>query len=291
MPARALVVCLFFALMVSACGEANTRNGTPEQTERPASGTLVLASTTSTQDSGLLDALIPEFERATGVTVKLISGGSGQAIELAKRGDVDALLVHSPDAELKMVADGHGIERAAVMHNDFVLVGPPDDPAGVRGAADITAAMGAIATRGGRFVSRGDDSGTHVVERKLWADAGVEPSRQGWYEETGQGQGATLQIAAQRRAYALTDRGTFLAQRERLDLALLYEGSPLLLNYYHVIVVNPAKHPGVNAGAARAWAAWILGEEAQRIIAGFGISEFGQPLFIPDAGKPEPASR
>lgn len=254
-----------------------------------ASGTLLLASTTTTQDSGLLDVLIPAFEEETGYTVRLIAGGSGQAIENGTRGDVDALLVHSPAAEQKMIDAGDGIERQLVMHNDFLIVGPASDPAGVKAAADAKAAFAAIADKQAAFISRGDNSGTHVFELNIWKSINITPAGQSWYSETGQGQGATLQVASQRAAYAMADRGTFLAQKPNLDLVILHEKSAGLLNIYHVIVVNPAKHPNVNVTAARAWAAWITGSDTQEMISKFGVDKYGEPLFFPDAGKPEPA--
>jgi tungstate transport system substrate-binding protein len=254
-----------------------------------ASGTLLLASTTTTQDSGLLDVLIPAFEHETGYTVKLVAGGSGQAIRNGTAGNVDVLLVHSPATEQKMVDAGDGIERQLVMHNDFLVVGPKDDPAGVKGAADVNAAFKAIADKQSSFISRGDNSGTNVFELNIWNAIGVTPKGQSWYSETGQGQGPTLQVASQRSAYALADRATFLALKANLDLAILHEKSEGLLNVYHVIVVNPAKHPKVNVTGARAWAAWIVGTDAQGIIGKFGVEKYGEPLFFPDAGKPEPA--
>jgi tungstate transport system substrate-binding protein len=269
--------------LLCACGGGDS-GGAP----RGGSRELLLASTTSTEDSGLLDVLIPAFEAETGYNVKLISGGSGQAITLARRGDIDVLLVHSPDAEREMVAAGQGIERALVMHNDFVLVGPPDDPAGAGEALSLGAAMRAIARAGAAFVSRGDDSGTHVAELRLWADVGVDPSGEDWYAESGQGQGATLRIADQRRAYALTDRGTFVTQRGDLELRIISGRLDELSNHYHVIVVNPGRHPDVNVEGARAWAAWVTGAEAQALIASFGVEEHGEPIFYADAGKPDP---
>ena len=250
-----------------------------------ASGQLLLASTTTTQDSGLLDVLIPAFEQETGYSVKLVAGGSGQAIENAARGDVDVLLVHSPAAEEALVDAGDGIERAAVMHNDFIVVGPKSDPAGVRNAADAGAAFRAIAESGASFISRGDDSGTNVFEMRIWRAAGIMPEGQRWYSETGQGQGATLQIASQRGAYALADRATFLAERKNLDLEVVYDKPGTLLNVYHVIVVNPAKHPNVNVRAARAWAAWLVRGDTQELIGSFGVGEYGEALFVGDAGK------
>ncbi len=248
---------------------------------------LILATTTSTQDSGLLDALVPAFEDESGYEVDVIAVGSGQALTMGERGDADLLLVHSPAAEQEFVDGGFGVNRQLVMHNDFVLVGPEDDPAGVGGAPDAAAAMRAVFDAGAAFISRGDDSGTHTRELSLWEDAGLDPAGQAWYEESGQGMGATLQIASQRGAYTLSDRATYLAQQDNLDLALLHEGDPELLNIYHVIEVNPERHDGLNVEGAEAFAAFLVGDEAQRLIGEFGVAEFGEPLFVPDAGKSE----
>lgn len=250
---------------------------------------LVLATTTSTQDSGLLDLLVPMFEDESGYNVQVIAVGSGQAIEQASRGDADAVLVHSPAAEQKMVDAGDGIERALVMHNDFIIVGPASDPAKIGDAASTKDAMTAIATTESPFISRGDDSGTNALERKQWEAAGVAPSGD-WYEESGQGMGATLQIASQRQAYTISDRATFLSQQDTLDLDILYEGASELLNVYHVIVVNPDKHADVNADGARAFAAFLVRADVQDAIGEFGVDEYGEPLFFADAGKPEPGS-
>lgn len=283
------------AAIALACGGGSGAYKTPTTTgmttaaPTKASGQLLLASTTTTQDSGLLDVLIPAFEKETGYTVKLVAGGSGQAIENATRGDVDALLVHSPAAEKKMVDAGDGIERQLVMHNDFLVVGPANDPAGVKSAADVNAAFTAIANKQAPFISRGDNSGTNVFELNIWKALNITPKGQSWYSETGQGQGATLQVASQRAAYALADRATFLAQKANLDLVILHEKSTRLQNIYHVIVVNPAKHPNVNVVAARALAAWITRADVQALIGKFGVDKYGEPLFFPDAGKAGPA--
>jgi tungstate transport system substrate-binding protein len=268
--------------------ETSTSTVPPAPEVTKASGELILATTTSTQDSGLLDVLVPMFEEETGYQVQTIAVGSGQAIEQGSRGDADVVLVHSPAAEQQMVADGNGIERALVMHNDFIIVGPENDPAGVGQQETINDAMTAISTGGAPFVSRGDDSGTHVLELRLWERASIDPGTLASYEESGQGMGATLQIASQRQAYTVADRGTFLSQRENLDLTPVYQGDPALLNVYHVIVVNPDRHPDVSATAARAFAAFITRADVQAIIGEFGVEEFGEPLFFPDAGKPEP---
>jgi tungstate transport system substrate-binding protein len=251
------------------------------------SKTVVLATTTSTQDSGLLDVLVPLFEKQTGYTVKTIAVGTGQALAMGDRGEADVVLVHAPALELKYVEKGTLVHRRLVMHNDFVLVGPPDDPAGIRDAATALDALARIARRRAGFVSRGDNSGTHAKERALWKAAGVTPERP-WYVESGQGMGATLQIASQKRAYTLTDRATYLAFTRRVQLAILVEGDAPLLNVYHVVEVNPSRHPKVNAAGGRAFADFMVAPATQDAIAKFGVAEYGQPLFVPDAGKPEP---
>lgn len=254
-----------------------------------ASGTFRLGSTTTTQDTGLLDVLVEQFEERTGYNVQLITGGSGQIIEQASRGDVDALLVHSPAAEKEMVAAGDGLDRTLVMHNDFVIIGPADDPAGVASSSTASDAFAKMAAAGSPFVSRGDESGTHVKELAIWKAAAIEPAGESWYAETGQGQGATMQVANQRGAYALTDRGTFLAQRDELDLVIVFEGDKALLNVYHALRVNPDKLDSINVDSGRAFIEFITSAETQALIGQFGVDEYGEPLFTPDAGKPEPA--
>jgi tungstate transport system substrate-binding protein len=245
---------------------------------------LILATTTSTYDSGLLDVLAPTFEEATGYRVKIIPVGSGQALTMGRRGDADVLLVHAPTAEEEFVAEGYGANRQLVMHNDFVVLGPADDPAGVREASNALQALQAIAEAGARFISRGDDSGTHKLELSLWEELGFDPAGEGWYTEAGRPMGATLQIANQRSAYTISDRGTYLAQSSNLDLEVLVEGDPALLNVYHVMQVNPERFDGVNGESGRAFVEFMVSEEAQEIIRNFGVEEFGRPLFIPDAG-------
>ncbi|GAB4338479.1 MAG: substrate-binding domain-containing protein [Dehalococcoidia bacterium] len=245
--------------------------------------TIILATTTSTDDSGLLDELVPIFEDETGIDVKVIAVGTGAALAMAASGDADVVLAHAPAAEREYVASGDLVEGALVMHNDFVIVGPPGDPAGAASAGSLDDALRAIAT-GGTFISRGDGSGTHQMELSLWAVAGIDPGTVR-REETGQGMGATLNVAGQRRAYTLTDRATYLALREDLDLAILVEGDARLLNIYHVYVVNPGKHEGVRAQAARAFARFLVRDDVQQRIGSFGVAEFGEPLFVPDAGK------
>lgn len=269
-----LLAALLTALLTAACGGG--------------SGTLILATTTSTENSGLLDELLPRFEQQSGFSVKVIAVGSGAALALAERGDADVLLVHSPAAEQALVAAGDGVERARVMFNDFVIVGPAGDPAGITGTADAAGALRAIAESRSGFVSRGDDSGTHAKERGLWAAAGLEvPRGESWYAESGQGMGATLTIAAQTGRYTLTDRATWLAVADPEVLRLHVEGDVALRNVYHVIVVNPERHDGTNEEAARAFRAFLLTPETQEQIGRFGVERFGQPLFVPDA---DPAS-
>ncbi len=295
LPVITALVALMFA---GACG-SDSKSGTTATTApatvaaaspapTKASGTLILATTTSTQDSGLLDVLVPMFEKESGYTVKTVAVGSGQAIEQASRGDADVVLVHSPAAEKKMVDAGDGIERTLVMHNDFIIVGPAGDPAGVKVASTTNDAMTAIATKQARFISRGDNSGTNALELNLWKAVTITPKGQSWYEESGQGMGATLQIANQKDAYTISDRATYLAQKKNLDLAIVFEKDKALLNVYHVILVNPARHPNVHADAARAFAAFLVRAGVQKVIGEFGIDTAGEPLFVPDAGKPEP---
>ncbi|MDP1831177.1 MAG: substrate-binding domain-containing protein [Geothrix sp.] len=251
----------------------------------PAPKAIILATTTSTQDSGLLDEIIPLFERQTGYLVKTIAVGSGQALAMGRRGEADVLLVHSPEAEKALVADGAGIHRRIVMHNDFVLAGPPADPAGVAKHTAVEAFQRIAASRS-LFLSRGDHSGTHAQELRLWKAAGISPDGQTWYQQTGQGMGQTLAIAAEKRAYTLSDRGTYLALRKQLDLPVLHEGDPSLRNTYHIIEVNPARFPQVNGAGARAFADFLVSKAVQARIKEFGIATFGSPLFFPDADAP-----
>ena len=245
---------------------------------------ITLASTTSTDNSGLFRYLLPKFIARTGIAVRVVAVGTGAALRLGSRGDADVLLVHAPDQEIKFVAAGHGIGRLPVMHNDFVFVGPRSDPArimGLRQAADVLRRLYHAKTT---FASRGDNSGTHLKERALWRATGLKPhdfsSR--WYLETGSGMGATLNLAAARAAYTLADRATWLAFRNKGDLVLLSDGDKLLANPYSVIVVNPAKHPGVKVGGATALASWLTGNEGQTAIAAYRIA--GQQVFFPDSG-------
>ena len=243
---------------------------------------IILATTTSTQDSGLLDALVPRFEKERGIEVKVIAVGTGAALRMAGTGDADVVLVHAPLAERPYVEAGDLINGRQVMHNDFVIVGPDTDPAGVRRQNTAVGAMGAIAASG-IFVSRGDQSGTHTQELALWSSASVEPRSLMRREETGQGMGATLNVADQKRAYTLTDRGTYLAQRARLMLVILFQGDAALHNVYHVYAVNPARHPKAKHGEARQFIDFLMSPAVQRAIGAFGRDQYGEALFFPDA--------
>lgn len=246
---------------------------------------IILVSTTSTQDSGLLDVLLPAFTQQSGYRISLIATGSGQALKIAEAGNADVILLHSPDAEKKFMQDGFGLDRRLVMHNDFVIVGPASDPASVHSRPTAVDAFKAVFASASTFVSRGDESGTHVKELFLWKQAGLDPTGQDWYLETGQGQGATLSIASEKQGYAITDRGTFLAYQANIDLVILFEGDPVLLNVYHVITVDPEKWAHVNVEGAQAFADFVTSSEGQQIIREFGLEQYGQPLFIPDADK------
>ncbi len=247
--------------------------------------TIILATTTSTQDSGLLDVLIPVFEKKTGYFVKTIAVGSGQAMAMGRKGEADVLLVHSPDAEKKFVADGYGVNRRLVMHNDFIVVGPPTDPAEIKGIKSAVEAFKKIASSKAIFISRGDNSGTHAKEKAIWEATGLKYEGEKWYQQTGLGMGQTLNVASEKKAYTLADRGTYLALKKRLDLNVLAEGDAILLNIYHVIEVNSTKFPKVNAAGGKAFADFMVSKEAQEIIKTFGADKFGSPLFFPDAGK------
>ena len=270
----ALVFLITMALPVAAAG--------------PAQKNLILATTTSTQDSGLLDVLIPIFEKKTGYFVKTIAVGSGQAMAMGQKGEADVLLVHSPDAEKKFMAEGYGVNRLIVMHNDFIVVGPSADPAAIKGAKSTVDAFKKIAAAGALFLSRGDNSGTHAKEQGIWKATGINPEGQKWYQETGLGMGQTLNVAAEKKGYILADRGTLLSLQQRLGLPILKEGDQILLNVYHVIQVNPARWPKVDADGAKAFSDFMVSREVQRIIATFGVDKYGSPLFFPDAGEKEP---
>ena len=270
----ASALALLAVLALAACG-GDDSDQADAGTDR---GQMILATTTSTQDSGLLDELVPRFEDEFGCSVKTVAVGSGEALELGEKGNADVLLVHSPESEREYMDGGHGLSREAVMHNDFVVVGPPDDPAGIKGAGSAAEAFTSIAKAEAPFASRADESGTHTKELSIWEAAGIEP-KGSWYIETGQGMGETLTIASQKQAYTLSDRGTWLAT-DNVDLDLLVEGGEDLLNPYHVIVV---KAEGVNRECAQEFSDWIVSAKTQDEIGRFGVVEYGEPLFVPDA--------
>jgi tungstate transport system substrate-binding protein len=272
--ARRLLLGLVTSLVLAATVHAHAASVAPSS--------IILATTTSTQDSGLLDMLVPRFEKERGIAVKVIAVGSGAALRMAARGDADVILVHAPAAERPYVEAGDLVDGRAVMHNDFVIVGPDDDPAGIRGLTSVNDVMRALAARAA-FVSRGDDSGTHSQELALWAAARIDPRTIRRREETGQGMGATLSIADQRRAYTLTDRGTYLSLRRRLKLAIVFEGDASLRNAYHAYAVNPAKNSRIQRDAARAFIDFLVSRPIQQAIADFKRAEYGESLFFPDA--------
>lgn len=259
--------------------------GTPSVQSQPK--TVILATTTSTQDSGLLDVLLPIFEKKTGYFVKTIAVGSGQAMAMGQKGEADVLLVHSPAAEKQFISEGYGINRRLVMHNDFIIVGPPEDPAKIKGMKSASESFKKVTSAKALFLSRADKSGTHVKEVDIWRATGIKPEGEKWYQQTGLGMGQTLSVAAEKKGYTLADRGTYLVLKKNLGLDILVEGDAILLNIYHVIEVNPGKWPKVNAVGAKAFADFMVAKETQNIIKTFGVDKFGSPLFFPDAGKKE----
>ncbi len=273
--------------LITGCGNTTineTTDNTPTPLENPE---VILATTTSTQDSGLLDVLVPMFEEQTGYHVKTVAVGTGAALAMGTRGEADVLLVHAPTSEIPLIESGDAINRKLVMHNDFVIVGPPDDPAGIKGTSDATAAFAAIADSGSIFISRGDNSGTNKSELSIWKSANIDPAGQSWYQETGQGMGASLTITSEKQGYTLTDRATYLATRANLELDILTEGDPVLLNIYHVMQVNPETHDNINADGGKAFVDFMISPATQQIIKAFGVDKYGQPLFFPDADKTE----
>jgi tungstate transport system substrate-binding protein len=244
---------------------------------------VILATTTSTVDSGLLDVLIPLFEQQTGYRIKTIAAGTGQALAMGEKGEADVLLCHAPQAEKKLVDAGQAVNYQLVMHNDFVVVGPAGDPAGIKGKPSV-AAFQLIGQKPALFISRGDDSGTHKKESAIWKEAGVK-AEGAWYQQSGQGMGATLLMASEKQGYTLTDRATYLAQKANVRLDILSEGDKSLLNIYHVMQVNPDKFDKVNAEGGKAFVDFMVTPATQKLIGEFGKEKFGQPLFFPDAGK------
>jgi tungstate transport system substrate-binding protein len=272
---RSIAIVFAAVLLLSACGPA-----------APANPKIILATTTSTQDSGLLDVLIPLFQDQTGYTVQTVAVGSGAAMQMGADCNADVLLVHSPSAEKTFMDEGSGKDRELVMHNDFIIVGPPSDPAGIKGMGGADS-FKAIAAAEALFAARADKSGTSAKELRIWKAAGLDPAatRPAWYLETGQGMGPTLTIASEKGAYTLTDRATYLANKENLQLDILAEGKRTLLNIYHVITVNPDKCNKNNYDGAVTFKDFMISQAAQEVIGSFGVEEYGQPLFIPDAGK------
>jgi len=245
---------------------------------------LILATTTSTRDSGLLDVLLPKFEAASGLKVKMVAVGSGQALAMGEEGNADVLLVHAPASEKTLMEKGFGKDRFLIMHNDFIIVGPKNDPAGIKDMKVAVDAFKKMAETKSLFVSRGDDSGTNKVELALWKSAAITPKGD-WYIQSGQGMGDTLRIASEKAGYTLADRATYLALKDTLQLDVLVQGDKALLNIYHVITVNPDKWPKVNYTGAKAFADFLVAADTQKFISEFGVDKFGQPLFFPDAGK------
>jgi tungstate transport system substrate-binding protein len=248
---------------------------------------IVVASTTSTQDSGLFDYLLPQFKAKTGIEVKVVAQGTGQALDTARRGDADVVFVHAKSAEEKFLAEGYGVKRYPVMYNDFVLIGPRSDPAAVRGSKDVLASLAAIKLKGATFISRGDRSGTNIAELDLWRLAGIDiaASKGPWYKEIGQGMGAALNTASADNAYVLSDRGTWLAFKNKGDLEIAVEGDKHLFNQYGVMLVNPQKYPTVKKNLGQQFIDWLISAEGQRDIAGYKID--GKQLFYPNAGDPQ----
>ena len=291
---RRILAIAWSALLLAACATAQSVTAlsptTPAPTSSPspspARPDLLLATTTSTQDSGLLDVLIPDFQRKTGYKVKTSAVGTGAALAIGARGDADVVLVHASSLERDFMKQGNGDRRLFLMHNDFIVVGPPADPAKIKGEP-IKDALQALAAAQATFISRGDNSGTDVLEKSLWKQVGIVPAKP-WYVEAATGMGQTLQIASEKNAYTITDRSTYVAQRTHLQLEIMNAGDTPLLNYYHVITVSPTKFPKVNAAGANAFAEYLVHPDTQKLIASFGVDKYGQQLFYPDAGTPDP---
>ncbi|KKM12700.1 tungsten ABC transporter substrate-binding protein [Clostridiales bacterium PH28_bin88] len=285
-----LVTVVLTILAGCTSNKSGTTNKQGDAAQTPAAQVqnkdIILATTTSTQDSGLLDVLIPLFEQKTGYKVKPIAVGTGQALAMGDTGEADVMLVHAPSAEMERVQSGVAVNRQLVMHNDFIVVGPAKDPAGIKGVKTAAEAFGKIVQAQAIFVSRGDDSGTHKKEQDIWKKAGVEPGGK-WYQESGSGMGQTLNIASEKEGYTLTDRATYLALKKNLALEILLEGEANLLNIYHVMQVNPQKYDKVNAEGGKAFVDFFIAPETQEVIGKFGVDKYGQSLFFPDAGKKE----
>jgi len=280
--ALVMMMALVFTL-VGCGGQSATNTEKPDQQAAPTQKEeIILATTTSTQDSGLLDVLLPMFKEQTGYTVKTIAVGTGQALEMGTRGDADVLLVHAPASEKPLVDNQDVINYQLVMHNDFILLGPASDPAQVKGTTTIVDAFKNIANKQAVFVSRGDDSGTDKAEKKLWTKAEIDPKGNAWYQETGQGMGASITVANEKQAYILSDRATYLAQSKNINLVIVSEGDEALKNIYHVMQVNPDKFKNIKADGAKAFVEFMIDKDTQETIKDFGVKEFGQSLFFPD---------
>jgi tungstate transport system substrate-binding protein len=286
---KCLLLGLAVMLIASACGPAAPA-ATP--TPVPPPQEMTLATTTSTQDSGLLDVILPVFEKANNIKVKVVAVGTGQALKLGQDGNADVVLVHARAQEDKFVADGWGVDRRDVMYNDFIIVGPTQDPAGIKGLTMAADALKAIANKQATFASRGDNSGTYTKEMDLWKAAGIEPKGD-WYKSLGQGMGETLTFANEQGAYTISDRGTYLSMKDKLpNLTILVGGASIkengdksLLNPYGVIAVNPAKNPNVKFDLAKKFMDWLTSVETQKLIGQYGLDKFGQPLFYPDSAE------
>lgn len=278
-----LALLLLWSVLIAACQPIVAPPAEEAGSSTDAGARLILATTTSTQDSGLLDVILPDFTAETGVTVDVIAVGTGQALQLGVDGNADVLLVHARAREDAFMEAGDGIRREDVMYNDFVLVGPAEDPADVRNAESAADAFARIATNEAPFVSRGDDSGTHTKEKAIWTAAGIEPAGD-WYISAGQGMGAVLTMADEQLAYTLSDRATYLARTlEGTELEIVYEGDPILFNPYGVMAVNPEKNDQINNELANQFIDWLISVPTQEKIGQFGVEEFGSPLFVPDS--------
>lgn len=282
-----MIVFLVSSLALAGCGdkaadEPKSQEPAEQAAPTPENPQLKLSTTTSTQDSGLLDAILPVFEQETGYKVEVIANGTGAAIKLGETGDVDVILVHARASEDAFVESGYGVDRRDVMYNDFLLIGPADDPAGIKGLTSAAEALTKIANSQSTFVSRGDDSGTHKKELSIWKEAGIEPSG-AWYNSVGKGMGDTFRMADEMKGYTLIDRATYLANKGNYSLEPMVEGDKVLFNPYGVIAVNPEKYDNVNYEGAEAFISWLVSDETQELIGKFGVDEYGQSLFIPDA--------
>lgn len=293
-----VALILVFALVMAGCSTppapTSTPTPTPTQPPKPASPEIIMASTTSTRDSGLMDELIPIFQQKTGYVMKPVYVGSGQAMTMGQQGQADVLLVHAPASEVKFVQDGYGINRKLVMHNDYIIVGPASDPAKIKGMTSATDALKKIADAKINFYSRGDNSGTDQLEKSLWAKIGItvkdgSTSNPSWYLEANLGMGDLLRVVSEKQSYTIADRATYLNNQKTLSLDILVQGDPALLNIYHVIQINPDKFPSVkiNVDGAKAFADFMVAPDTQKVIGQYGVEKYGQPLFFPDAGKTE----